>query len=471
MYRLCLGLTAILLSIHGFGQNRLNVILKQKEIRTEYYDMIGAGSKVLYLPMDYGRSVFTSQQQSAINNLLNANVAQVDLVYSDYPANADFSLLTQKRLAALQKLLPQLFTDGSITFRKVRQTIGKTKQTAASLEHGFFIYFRPRPTKESAKKEMDELKKALHPDDTMSTAGDISDTTHTDSIPFWCWQTIVTVDTASLPPLAKGATRTIRRISITDAVANRSIAKESDKEFRAWGDSAYFVEDRRDADCASTDGSFFVYDAIDTTVTQVFNRHNWTHALVVADVTGSMSPYSEQLLKWLKLNLTGKRNSCFLFFNDGDEKPDEEKRIGKTGGLYPVCTNKYDEVEATIFKAMRNGSGGDAPENNIEALLESDKTCSSCDSIVMIADNWAPIKDLSLLSSYHKPVKVIVCGVIDKINKDYLRLARDTKGSIHLIEEDIYSLSELKEGETIRIHGSMYKLVGGEFIDMTTKSL
>ncbi len=120
---------------------------------------------------------------------------------------------------------------------------------------------------------------------------------------------------------------------------------------------------------------------------------------------------------------------------------------------------------------MTNGSGGDAPENNIEALLESDRICKSCDSIVMIADNWASVKDLSLLVSYHKPVKVVVCGVLGRINKDYLKLARDTKGSIHLIEEDIYSLSELKEGGTIKIHGLTYQLLEGNFIDVTPKSL
>lgn len=76
---------------------------------------------------------------------------------------------------------------------------------------------------------------------------------------------------------------------------------------------------------------------------------------------------------------------------------------------------------------MTNGSGGDIPENNIEALLAGDKLCSSCDSIIMIVDNWAPIKDISLLTGWHKPVKVVVCGVFDKINPDYLKLARDTK--------------------------------------------
>jgi len=66
---------------------------------------------------------------------------------------------------------------------------------------------------------------------------------------------------------------------------------------------------------------------------------------------------------------------------------------------------------------------------------------------------------------------VIVCGVFDAINKDYLKLVRDTKGSLHLIEEDIYNLAEIKEGETIKIHGVKYKLVKGEFVPAASLSL
>jgi hypothetical protein len=193
--------------------------------------------------------------------------------------------------------------------------------------------------------------------------------------------------------------------------------------------------------------------------------------MIIADVTGSMYPYTGQLLQWLKLTLTDKTKRYFVFFNDGDNKEDKDKIIGNTGGIYSIWTNKYDEVEELITKAMTNGSGGDAPENNIEALLESDKLCVNCDSVVLIVDNWAPVKDISLLTKSHKPVKVIVCGVFDKINKDYLKLVRETKGSLHLMEEDIYNLSEIKEGGTIKIHGVTYKLVKGEFVTASSLSL
>ena len=445
------------------AQNRITSILKQGEVLNDYYEMAIAGSKVLYLPMEYGKSEFTYQQTEAIKKLKNANIIRVDLVYSDYPPKIDLNPLTKKRLEALQKILPQLLSDGNIEFKKVRQTIGKTKEVAATLEHGFFIYFRPIPTKISGPKEVTKLKDLLK-----KTA---TDTSELHPIGFWCWQLTITGDTTHLTKVPEGATREISRVAVKDAVSNGYIPKDEEKLYLEWGDSTFQIKDTREDDCLSTDGSFFIYDLVDTTVSKVFNRNDWNRSFILADVTGSMYPYTGQLLKWLKLNLINKEKRHFLFFNDGDNKEDREKKVGETGGIYSVFTNQYDEIEKTIIKAMQNGSGGDAPENNIEALIESGKICNDCDSIIMIVDNWAPIKDISLLTSFRKPVKVVVCGVLERINKDYLKLARDTKGSIHLIEEDIYSLSEMKEGETIKINDVIYKLIKGEFVDLTLKSL
>jgi hypothetical protein len=422
MKPIALFLLISFVSIVAFCQNTLSTVVRQKEIFTSQYEMTAAGSKILYLPMDYGKSAFSDQQNDAIKRLKDAVIVRIDLVYSDYPATTDFSPLTQRRLKTLQQALPALFSDKTIEFRKIRQTAGTTRELASGLQHGFFIYFRPLPTKGSGKGEVNKLTSLL-----VAKAPEYS-VTPPGAIDLRSQPTIVT-DTNS--------------IRLVDLPEN--------------------YEDTRDGGCDF--GDYAIYDLPDTTVTQVFKRHNWAHSVIIADVTGSMYPYTAQLLKWLQLNLTDKQKKYFIFFNDGDDKDDDKKVIGRTGGIYSVVADNYDDVEKTIKTAMINGSGGDAPENNIEALLASDKVCSSCDSIIMIADNWAPVKDISLLSSWHKPVKVVVCGVFDKINKDYLKLARDTKGSIHLMEEDIYTLSELKEGETIRIHGITYKLVEGNFIE------
>ncbi len=473
MIRIILIFCFLFSSILAFSQTqRIADILKDKEIKTEYYELAAAGSKVLFLPMEFGKSIFTYSQQDAIKNLKNANIARIDLVYSDYPSNQNFSPLTKKRLESLHKILPELLDKPGIEFRKIRQTIGKTKAVAETLEHGFFIYFRPLPTKSATKKEVEKLKIALSggDEDTFSD----SDKFESDSAGsyFWCWQVTVSFDTSIgyIPKIPDGAIRTISKITLKEAISKEYINKDDEKNYLVWGDSVYLIEDRRDEDCSS-DGSYSIYDLADSTVSAVFKRNRWDKATIIADVTGSMYPYTGQLLKWLKLTLTDKGKRHFVFFNDGDNKEDKDKVIGKTGGIYSTFSNMYDEVEKTAIKAMESGSGGDAPENNIEALLESDKLCADCDSIVMIVDNWASIKDLSLLGKSHKPIKVVVCGVLDRINKDYLKLVRNTKGSLHLIEEDIYNLAELKEGETIKIHGRVYRLIKGEFVDTGSSSI
>jgi hypothetical protein len=451
----------VFISLKGYCQNSIASLLKTKETFSLYYELTKAGSKVLYLPMDYGKPDFSNNQIDAIKRLENTAIVRIDLVYSDYPAKANFSLLTKNRLEALQKIIPEAFRGKSIEFRKIRQTMGKTKEEAAALHHGFVIYYRPLPTKTSGKTEVRKLKTLLG--EPLAEKADDRAT--------WCTRIAILVDTnqKGAPILPEDYIRTITRISVKQAVSRDLIEKGAEKEFLQFGDSVFCVEDKRGDGCDEV--GYHIYNPVDSTVTKVFRRHNWKNAFIVVDVTGSMYPYTAQLLKWLQLTLTDKANRQFVFFNDGDNKDDNKKVIGKTGGLYPIFTNKYDEIEKVILTAMGNGSGGDQPENNIEALLESDRICSDCDSIVMIADNWAPIKDISLLAGYHKPVKVVLCGVFDKINKDYLRLARETKGSIHLIEEDIYSLSLLKEGETIKIHGATYKLIDGSFIDVTPRVL
>ncbi len=451
-------------------------LLKAKEVKTDYYEMTEAGSWVLYLPMEFGKSTFSYNQEGAIQKLKEADIARIDLVYSDYPAGQDFSLLNKKRLESLKKVLPKLFTKPGIEFRKIRQTIAKTRKTAETLQHGFFIYFRPKPTKEESKKEIEKLKESLR---TGAKVADVSkDETAVDSVfNNWCGTTIVVVDTTGgytiwgdtlTRKLSWDSNWVIKKLALNEYLKSGLIPEIQLKDYEGW-DSVYHIEYK--GDCPDYSADYFLYQLADTTVSSVFNRHKWNKAMVIADVTGSMYPYTSQLLQWLKLTMTDKTKRYFLFFNDGDSKGDEDKIIGKTGGIYTVFSDSYDEVEKTIVKAMTNGGGGDAPENNIEALLEAEKLCEKCDSVVMIVDNWAPVKDISLLLKSKKPVKVVVCGVMDRINKDYLKLVRDSKGSLHLIEEDIYTLSEIKEGEVIKIRGINYTLIKGEFIASGSLSL
>lgn len=196
----------------------------------------------------------------------------------------------------------------------------------------------------------------------------------------------------------------------------------------------------------------------DKTVLTVLKRNNWSNILAVVDVTGSMYPYAAQVYLWMKLNQATNQTKYYVFFNDGDGKPDASKRIGATGGLYGTKTNSLDVLLKTMAIAMKNGNGGDGPENDIEAMLYGINKCPECTNIIHVADNNTSPKDIELLYKVQKPVRVIACGVSGSVEPKLLYIAYKTGGSFHTIEEDIRNLSSLSIGETVRVAGKYYRL-------------
>ncbi len=198
-------------------------------------------------------------------------------------------------------------------------------------------------------------------------------------------------------------------------------------------------------------------------VKSVLERNEWKNRLIVVDVTGSMMPYISQYLLWLKLTFDEKENQRFVFFNDGNTN--YKKPIGKTGGLYFSGNNLgYEHILKTIQLAMRNGGGGDCPENNIEAVIKGLKKNSKyeVDEVIMVADNWATPRDVELINEVGKPIRIILCGTRGKVNVEYLKLAHKSGGSIHTIEEDLENICKLKEGEKLSFMGIEYIIEKGE---------
>jgi len=205
----------------------------------------------------------------------------------------------------------------------------------------------------------------------------------------------------------------------------------------------------------------------DSTILKVMDRHpDWQNILVVADLTGSMSPYVGQLLLWMKLKSTEHPAKYFVFFNDGDDKLNKEKKIGETGGIYTTSYTSMDSLLMVISTTMKNGWGGDTPENNIEAAIQGIQEYPDFDELVMIADNGAVPRDIKLLKKIKQPIKFILCGTKDGVNPIYLDMARRNKGSIHTIENDIENLIQLKEGDTLEIGNRRFKIKEGEFVEI-----
>jgi hypothetical protein len=165
------------------------------------------------------------------------------------------------------------------------------------------------------------------------------------------------------------------------------------------------------------------------------------------------------------LNQKNEKKLQFVFFNDGNNLPDQKKRIGATGGIYYSGPTTSDSIRKLMAKVTNAGSGGDIPENNMEALIKGTKQSTPFTDLIMVVDNDSPVKDIELLKDFHYPVHIILCGASHGvINLDYLLIAWKTKGTIHTIEEDITRISKMMEGEEISINGYTYVINGGKFI-------
>lgn len=211
-----------------------------------------------------------------------------------------------------------------------------------------------------------------------------------------------------------------------------------------------------------------MFGTSDTVVFSVLNRNKWKNKLIVCDLTGSMHPYARQLSAWYQLNYKNEENLQFVFFNDGDNIPDSEKKIGETGGIYYSQNKGLDSLSNMMAQVISAGSGGDCAENNMEALIKGVKMAKPYKELIAIVDNKAPVKDILLLKNFTKPVHIILCGADSGwILADYLLIAWKTKGTIHTIEQDINYIANMSEGQEIKVGNIVYKIMGGEFVRIT----
>ena len=204
----------------------------------------------------------------------------------------------------------------------------------------------------------------------------------------------------------------------------------------------------------------------DSTVLRTLERNiHWDSMLVVIDWTGSMYVFGAQVLLWSKVNFHKDKILKFVFFNDGDQIPDKEKIIGKTGGIYSSPSNHLRYVMRTMQHVMFHGNGGDEEENDIEAILFAIQHYPHFKELVLIADSQSPMRDMLMATQIQVPVRIILCGLSKKkvIHSDYLRLAYLTGGSLHTMERDIYNFRKLSEGEIVHISNGIFQFSNGNF--------
>lgn len=200
-------------------------------------------------------------------------------------------------------------------------------------------------------------------------------------------------------------------------------------------------------------------------VSKALTKVDWSKATLVCDVTGSMAPYNAQVVEFIANQLKNKLQAPrqFVFFNDGDNRKDKTKKIGQTGGVYNYTSSNLDSISEFMIYAMSKGSGGDLQENNVEGLIHGLKSYPRTEKLILIADNFASPRDMSLIGNIGIPVHVLVCGGT-VLNEDYLDLAYQTKGSLSFNGIDYMDFYKFEEGSTMHIGKTTYILKKGHFV-------
>lgn len=211
------------------------------------------------------------------------------------------------------------------------------------------------------------------------------------------------------------------------------------------------------------------YKIKDSTLFKIFRRNtDWKKMMLVVDLTGSMFPYIGQLLVWYKQTYEDGRVKYYVLFNDGDNLADNKKLVGKTGGVHPFEAKDFRKMKKDIEDTRKKGEGGDETENDLEALNTAIITYRDHGDIILIADD-SPVRDMNLLRRIRKPVRIIMCGTNKGINDQYLKIAYQTKGSIHTSNHDI-DMKILKDGDEFIIDNDIFRFSGGQFIWVDTNN-
>ncbi|MEX2483864.1 MAG: hypothetical protein WED10_04875 [Brumimicrobium sp.] len=420
-----------------FSQDVVSVdYLMESEVRqVNVYDVDDSDTNLLFIPFDYSSS--KTETTDLFDSLASSScpIEKIDFVYTQYKVSEDFDQanLNRKRLEVLRKHAPFIFDNNVIDWHFYEQINNLSLEENKKLFHGFVIHYLHNSAYAGNNGPMsteDEIKAIENYLDSVriSSSKRVVDK-------------ITECETRYSPILRRKREKGIYYSKKFFGIWRKELPATYDT---TWSESII-------------PGSYTPFGT-DTVVIKTLRSYEdkWNCNYVVEDVTGSMYPYIAQTLAWKKLKMDSSVLEHFVFFNDGDNRPDGP--IGKSGGAYYIQSHDFEEIGNKSKQVMRKGFGGGAPENNIEATLFAGKKFKESETFILIADNYAPIRDMSISDKVEKPTHIILCGVRNgKIHHSYIKLALQTGGSIHTIEEDIDDVQQLKAGDTFEMGGQKWK--------------
>ncbi len=381
---------------------------------------------------------------------------RVDIVYSRYPVidsvYKEFYGLLCNRLIRTFEMDPDLNTE-DILFNKVLQTHCETDEQVNTLFHGVVIWYRTtaeelasRKTDSTAQIDEDAAPKKT---DEKSVQGTYKDY-------------LSAIETAKESVDLNDSIRGALSGKPVD-VQQQIIKKHLEQEITKQNNTPLMQRSPAEIQMYKKQiNEFLKFNPFsDSVVWKVMDRHrNWQNAIVINDWTGSMYGYGAQIVHWHINNYKQSGIKRITLFNDGDKKTQFDKVIGETGGIYSSDASDIPKI-MNLFNLVRiNGHGGDRPENDVEALIQAIKEYPEANEVILIADNYACIRDIEMVEKVTKPIRILVCGYIKElgINPHLIYLAKATGGSLHTLENDFEEIKvEIDEkGEITSFHDKRF---------------
>lgn len=424
--------------------------------------------------MDFAKSTFLDTTGLGLIN--NSEILSISLVFTDFPSNLDLKPLNRDRFIQLNKYLPNAIKNKNIRWQVIRQMDGFDKKSAEGMIHGFVINYRLPITEKGWKKEMDYIF-AVTPEPEDEPAVETKpepkkkinnwDAKYRSQIAYTLvYDRTVKKVSNDKKSVQKDFRKKDSIVAFKTTLAkNLKIITGNETEIDLTKDSVYVL-----LDALPEDESKYVPPREkpkvvikkDSTFFRAIERNKFRNLLIVADVTTSMSPYNAQVIMWVSKQIDKNNLKALVCFNDGDGKQTELKELGNTGGIYGAVYENPTQIGELFESTMQKGGGGDFAENNCEAIIKAIEMFADYEDIILVADSWAPVRDIALVDKIKKPVRVLVCGNELGPHPDYVTIAMQTKGSLHFADDDVMYFEELKVGKIQNIHGTNYIIKNGK---------
>ncbi len=438
----------------------IDSILNNRIVKIPVYEQPTINNKSLLLKVQYARALYIDTPQ-IFKELHNADIFSIDLVFTDFPAQQSLKNLNKRRFQLLRQTLPFLQNPYQIRWKIVRQTNGKDRASAEKMLHGFVINYRIPITDLERKSEMEELAKFVPPVVEKQPVKPVVILVKEPNTGIRKWNNRrikgVFADAKTVVYNSE-PTDSILKLSTQQLLYNNML-EPFEKRYYSKKDSLFvLIEKSNDKNAVAVIAPKPVPISFrDSTILNFFKQHQLPNTLIVADVTASMTPYNAQLLHILKDSGTAEFVKYVVCFNDGDRKSLRLKTIGETGGIYGEPFTSVQQVGKLMLATMDKGDGGDSPENPVEAIIKGLQQCSTCENVVMIADNWAFARDIELVNKIQKPVHVIISGKGLGVNTDYATIAYRTKGGLYFSDAPaVTDFSNFDNKKNITIRGLQY---------------